>query len=689
MKNWFTTLLVAAGLLATSAQAQNVGIGTNSPTQKLDVNGTLRVRSLTGTDKRLIEANPDGTMTTSSSLPSVTVLSTPPNLGSVPVTSPQGVAVQGNYLYVSQQGPNQIRVYDISVPTTLTAVGTPVTGGSGLDLITVSGSYLYACDISANTIRVYTTTGAGTPTNPAFVTTVGTSGGGPNGVVVVGSSLYIASYSGDHIERFDISNPALPVTQGTTAAGDGVAGLTALNGYLYAANYNAGTLQTFSIGGTGTLTSVNVQTVGTQPNAVSTANGLLYLTNSGNNNLQTFSLSTPSVPASQGTVPTGGRPYGFAVKGNYAYISNTTSNTVEVRQLTLSNALGFDSNGNLASIPSTALGDNLGTHTATTNLNLNSNLLVGGSLGSPGTVGIFINPAGQVGVNNIIPAYTFDVTGTSNITGAAASTTIGTATQFRLARPTVSGTKWGNTFELALGSYATTINSQSRLDFNLNNGASTATDMTAMSLLANGNVGLGSTSPLARLELQNGANAAATGNPAQLTFAYSTGGLRHFIRSRHANVNTGPDNTLDFYLNNSGGNVSASPGTGNIHVLTLENLLGAPRLGIGVTAPTATLDVNGTSKLGTNGTSFAAIIRAAVTQTVGAIPANSSVTATFTVANAVAGGTATISPGTDLADGISISYARTATGQVIAKFYNSTAGPITVNSDTYNITVIQ
>jgi len=60
----------------------------------------LRVRGLTGTDKRLVQANPDGTLSTSSSLPAVTVLTTPPNLGSVPVTNPQGVAVSGNYLYV-------------------------------------------------------------------------------------------------------------------------------------------------------------------------------------------------------------------------------------------------------------------------------------------------------------------------------------------------------------------------------------------------------------------------------------------------------------------------------------------------------------------------------------------------------------------------------------------------------------
>jgi hypothetical protein len=114
----------------------------------------------------------------------------------------------------------------------------------------------------------------------------------------------------------------------------------------------------------------------------------------------------------------------------------------------------------------------------------------------------------------------------------------------------------------------------------------------------------------------------------------------------------------------------------------------AGNVGIGID-PAAKLDVNGTARLGTNGTTFNAIIRAAITQTVGPISAGSAVTVTFTVANVVAGGTAYVSPSNDLANGISISYARTATGQVIAKFYNATGGTVTVASGVYNITVVQ
>jgi hypothetical protein len=132
---------------------------------------------------------------------------------------------------------------------------------------------------------------------------------------------------------------------------------------------------------------------------------------------------------------------------------------------------------------------------------------------------------------------------------------------------------------------------------------------------------------------------------------------------------------------------STSNGTGNV-VTERMRISPAGNVGIG-TDPAAKLDVNGNTKLGTNGTAFNAIIRAAVTQTVGAIPATSAVTVTFTIANVTTGGTAYVSPSGDLANGISISYARTGNGQVVAKFYNATGGSVTVSSNTYNITVVQ
>ena len=85
-----------------------------------------------------------------------------------------------------------------------------------------------------------------------------------------------------------------------------------------------------------------------------------------------------------------------------------------------------------------------------------------------------------------------------------------------------------------------------------------------------GNAGLGSSTPLAKFEIQGGADTDGTNDPKALAFAFSGGGFRHFIRSRHHANNTG--NGLDFFLNNqvTAGD-STAPGIGNGLIMTLEN----------------------------------------------------------------------------------------------------------------------
>jgi hypothetical protein len=126
----------------------------------------------------------------------------------------------------------------------------------------------------------------------------------------------------------------------------------------------------------------------------------------------------------------------------------------------------------------TKSGDNLGSHTATRNLNLQGNLLTGG-----GTAGVGVAPTGN------------------------ATATVNAQPLLRLIRPTTSFVKWPNELQIALGSYGTSTISQSRADFNLIDGASSTVDRTVLSLLANGRVGIGTTDPQQALDVAGTARA--------------------------------------------------------------------------------------------------------------------------------------------------------------------------------------
>lgn len=114
-------------------------------------------------------------------------------------------------------------------------------------------------------------------------------------------------------------------------------------------------------------------------------------------------------------------------------------------------------------------------------------------------------------------------------------------------------------------------------------------------------------------------------------------------------------------------------------------------VGINTSNPLANLDVNGTVKLGTNGTVFTNLIKVSVTTDIPSIASNGTFNQTFFVTNAVVGGVVSISPNTQLPTGMIIYSPRvSAAGVVTVTFRNTNqASAIDLVSMAYHIAIIQ
>jgi len=187
--------------------------------------------------------------------------------------------------------------------------------------------------------------------------------------------------------------------------------------------------------------------------------------------------------------------------------------------------------------------------------------------------------SGNVGIGTTTPSTTLQINGIK-----ATNTINSNAAIFKLMRPQSPGVKWENIAQFDLGSYSGSTNATSRLDLSLNDGGGIATSK-IMTWQANGNIGIGTTSPTSLLHIASPSLAR--------TLLESTNGS-----GGQASIDLKAGNFQYWRLIGQG---STNGGRFDIHNQTLNraafSILPNNNIGIGTTTPTAKLDVTGTFKL--------------------------------------------------------------------------------------------
>ena len=200
---------------------------------------------------------------------------------------------------------------------------------------------------------------------------------------------------------------------------------------------------------------------------------------------------------------------------------------------------------------------------------------------------------GNVGIGTTTPATKLSVLSGAN--GEVGPIVTASAPVFSLGREGTGGTKWPLNATFDLGTYATGVHSQTQLDIKVSNGPVATPDVTVMSLLGNGNVGIGTTTPSSPLEVVTGANyIRATTNDGN----GSGNGFGYAFRIANINEDIARINGVyeSSFFNGFGGMSFTTRQTGGTLIERMR-INSAGNVGIGTTTPGAKLDVAGNARI--------------------------------------------------------------------------------------------
>ena len=334
--------------------AGNLGLGTDSPAERLTVRGNVQVlsenvpvaRGVTSTNLN----RPQSVFVTghyayvvsyynsSLSVFDVTNPDSPAALGSTSTNlwSPQSVYVAGRYAYVTSPGNHRLAVFDVSDPNNLVALGFTSTY---LDMpwsVVVSGRYAYVTSFSFSDPRLVIFD-VSDPNNLVALDWDGTSLQRPMGVAVAGNYAYVTSLDNACLAVFDVSDPTNIVSQGcfTHPGLTGPVAVTIAGRYAYVAGAWSDSLVVFDISDPSNLVALgSISTNLDWPLAVAVTGRYAFVASQDNDSLAVFDVSDPDNLGALGfTSANLDNATAVAVAGRYAYVTGYVNSVLAVFDL--------------------------------------------------------------------------------------------------------------------------------------------------------------------------------------------------------------------------------------------------------------------------------------------------------------------------------------------------------------------
>jgi hypothetical protein len=326
----------------------NVGLGTNTPTERLTVRGNAHVL---GEDnpaaKGYTSANVDAPFSVYVSGHYAYVVSylnhrlaifdvsDPNNIVAKGYTSanlnvPTSVYVSGRYAYVASQGNDLLVIFDVSDPNNIVAKGTTSANLDAPDAVYVSGRYAYVTTATNDRLAIFDVS------DPANIVAHGYTSANldnPRSIYVSGRYAYVTSANNNRLVIFDVSDPDNIVAQGTTSANlDGPWSVYVSGSYAYVASLANDRLVIFDVSDPTNIVAHGYTDANLDgPDSVYVSGRYAYVASFDNDRLAVFDVSDPNNIVAHGYTDTNlDAPRSVYVSGRYAYVASQSNDRLAV-----------------------------------------------------------------------------------------------------------------------------------------------------------------------------------------------------------------------------------------------------------------------------------------------------------------------------------------------------------------------